>query len=227
MNHHLILVAGGTGTRMQQTLPKQFLPLADEPVMAHTLRVFHRFDPSLDVVVVMHSDYIGYWKELCAQLNFPVAHRVVPGGRERFHSVKAGLDAIEGDTGVVGIHDAVRPLVSEETIRRAYDAARESGAAVPVVPVHESLRAVHGEVSEAVDRSSYRLVQTPQCFRLEVLRDAFRQEYQPHFTDDASVAEAAGHRIALTAGNRENIKLTTPEDLIMAEALLAHRAASR
>jgi len=220
MANHLILVAGGTGTRMMQALPKQFLGLLGEPVMVHTLRQFRSYDSALDIVVVMHPDYIGYWNDLRETLRLDIPHRVVAGGEERFHSVKAGLHALGTHEGVVGIHDAVRPLVSISTIRHAYEAARVSGAAIPVIPVVESLRQIHGLSSVALNRSAYRLVQTPQCFSLSLLLEAFEQDYRAEFTDDAAVAEAAGHSIQLVEGNRENIKLTTPEDLIMAEALL-------
>jgi 2-C-methyl-D-erythritol 4-phosphate cytidylyltransferase len=218
--NHLILVAGGTGTRMMQHLPKQFLQLLGEPVIVHTLRQFRRFDPHMNIVVVMHPDYVEYWNHLRETLGLDIPHTAVPGGRERFHSVKAGLDSIADLQGIVGIHDAVRPLASIATIRNAYDAAASGGAAVPVIPVNESLRQMTGATSMALNRSLFRLVQTPQCFSIALLKEAFQQEYIPEFTDDASVMEAAGHNIQLVEGNRENIKLTTPEDLIMAEALI-------
>lgn len=218
--NHLILVAGGTGTRMMQHLPKQFLQLLGEPVMVHTLRQFMRFDPKMNIVVVMHPEYVEYWIHLRETLGLDIPHTIVPGGRERFHSVKAGLDSISDMHGIVGIHDAVRPLASIATIRNAYEAAAISGATVPVIPVNESLRQITGVTSVALNRSLFRLVQTPQCFSISKLKEAFQQEYIPEFTDDASVMEAAGHHIQLVEGNRENIKLTTPEDLVMAEALI-------
>lgn len=221
--NHAIIVAGGTGTRMQQHLPKQFLELHGKPVLAHTLRLFHQFDPTIRIVVVMHHDFVNYWNDLRETLDLGIAHTVVPGGRERFHSVMAGLETITDTEGVVGIHDAVRPLVSQQTVRNCYEAAAVSGAAIPVVTVHESLRQVTGSISVALNRSVFRMVQTPQCFRLSVIRHAFHQDYRPEFTDDASVVEAAGHDIQLVEGNRENIKITTPEDLVIAEALIQHR----
>jgi len=220
MANHLIIVAGGTGTRMQGHVPKQFLELNGEPVLVHTLRSFMLFDERMNVVVVMHPNFVDYWKELAETLGFNLPHQVVSGGEERFHSVLAGLKAITDQEGVVGIHDAVRPLVSQRTIRNAYEMAATTGAAIPVVGLQESLREVKGESNTAVNRSAFRLVQTPQCFRMEVLRNAFNQAYRAEFTDDASVVESAGYPIQLVEGNRENIKLTTPGDMIMARGLL-------
>lgn len=220
MINYLIVVAGGTGTRMQGLIPKQFLELSGKPVIVQTLRRFIEFDPGIRVVVVMHPEYVQYWNDLLGTMDFHIPHQVVAGGEERFHSVKEGIRALGEADGVVGIHDAVRPLVSLRTIRNAYEAAAQSGAAIPVVSMNESIREVSTSGSMAVNRVAFRMVQTPQCFRLDLLRYAYEQSYKPEFTDDASVVEAAGHAIQLVEGNRENIKLTTPTDLIVAQALL-------
>lgn len=215
-----LIVAGGAGTRMGASLPKQFLPLNGEPVLMHTLRAFHRFSQSMQLVVVLPSDQFDTWKELCTLHQFDLPHLLVAGGNERFFSVKNGLTAIPNE-GIVFIHDGVRPLVSAETIARCYQTAVQWGNAIPVMPLTESLRETgKGDTSRAVDRSHYVLVQTPQTFRTSVIQEAYQQEYDPAFTDDASVLENLGESIHLVEGNFENIKITRPIDLIVAEALL-------
>lgn len=218
---YAIIVAGGTGSRMGSALPKQFLHIAGRPILMHTLETFHTYNPNLVLVVVMHPDFTSYWTDLVRTAGFLVPHHLVAGGEERFHSVKNGLDFIGNKAGVVGIHDAVRPLVSAETLRKCFSEASAHGSAVPVVAVTDSLRVLENGKNAAVDRAKYRIVQTPQCFRIAELREAFRQDYQKSFTDDASVWEHAGMAIHLVEGNRDNIKITTPEDLRMAEAMLA------
>lgn len=221
MEKHLIIVAGGIGSRMGNDLPKQFIELNHKPILIHTLERFHAFDPSLNIIVVLHPNYVDYWVDLTRTLNLNVPHQVVAGGEERFHSVKNGLAAIAVNSGIVGIHDAVRPLVSKKTFETSYNEARINGTAVPVLPINDSLRLVDHGQSQIADRSKFRLVQTPQCFELQLLRQAFNQAYHPSFTDDASVVESLGVRLHLVEGNRENIKITTPEDLRMAKAFLA------
>lgn len=215
-----LIVAGGAGTRMGGSLPKQFLPLNGEPVLMHTLRAFHHFDQSIQLIVVLPADQFVIWKELCSRHSFELPHELVSGGSERFFSVKNGLDVIGGE-GIVFIHDGVRPLVSSETIGRCYQTAVQWGNAIPVMPLTESLRETgKGDTSRSVDRSCYVLVQTPQTFRLSVIREAYQQEYDPAFTDDASVLEYMDEAIHLVEGNFENIKITRPIDLAVAEALL-------
>jgi 2-C-methyl-D-erythritol 4-phosphate cytidylyltransferase len=216
MRNAVILVAGGTGTRMESHVPKQFLELNGQPILQRTLEKFHAFDPNMFIVVVMHSHYINYWKDLCRTLNLTIPHEVVTGGEERFHSVKNGLAVVPSDVAVVGVHDAVRPLVSDQTLQHCYGAAREKGNAVPVVPLSDSIREISQGKSKHVNRANYQLVQTPQCFSRSLLLEAYRQTYTPSFTDDASVVEAAGHAIHLVQGNMENIKITTPTDLLFA-----------
>ena len=220
MQRHAIIVAGGSGKRMGAPIPKQFLEVNGAPILVHTLNVFHRFDPTIRLVVVMAKDWMDHWKELSANFKTP-DHQLVEGGEERFHSVSNGLASIEGE-GVVGIHDAVRPLVSVDTLERCYEKAAAGESVIPVVPVTESLRFVDGDGNKAVERSSYRIVQTPQCFPLSAIRSSFEQGYRPFFTDDASVAESAGFTITTVEGNTENIKITSPQDLVLAKSLLPH-----
>lgn len=215
-----IIVAAGSGSRMGAALPKQFLQLNGKPILQQTLEQFHRYNSGLRLIVVLHRDYVAFWKDLVRTLNITVPHEVVEGGEERFHSVKNGLDLLLEENGIVGIHDAVRPLVSQRTLEVCYSTARAKGNAVPSVPVYDSLRKLEGATSQLVDRNAYRLVQTPQCFEISSIKAAFNQHFHPSFTDDASVFEAFGEKVILVEGNRENIKITTPEDLRMAEALL-------
>lgn len=213
----MVIVAGGRGSRMKSELPKQFLEVNGVPLIVHTIRRIRRFHGEIEMVIAMHPDWISHWAAIAEQYDLAM-HKVVPGGKERFHSVKSGLQALTAD--VVGVHDAVRPLVSVETLQRCFETAEKEGNAVPVVPVTESLRRVDGEYSRAEARDAYRIVQTPQCFDRETLMAAYERGYEPFFTDDASVFEAAGGSIKLVEGNPENIKVTTPQDLVLAEHLL-------
>lgn len=215
----IIIVAGGKGIRMGGELPKQFLPLKGRSVLMRTLDLFQTYDPEMMIVVVLPKDQQTYWKKLCADSSFSVPHRIADGGETRFHSVRNGLALIQGAE-IVGVHDGVRPLVNQEVIARCYTLAEEKKAVIPVLNVVETLRKV-APIHETVNRDEYRLVQTPQVFATDLLKKAYQQPYSPSFTDDASVVEALGEEIALTEGNRENIKLTTPFDLRIAEALLS------
>ena len=221
--HTILIVAGGRGTRMGGPQPKQFLELAGRPVLMHTLEAFDRWDTSARLIVVLPEDQIETWKRLCEAHAFDRAHRVVAGGETRFHSVRNGLDAVASD-GLIAVHDGVRPLVAPSVIAACFAAAADGGAAVPVVPVVESVREVDADGgSRPVDRVRLRVVQTPQVFRADVLRAAYRLPYDPRFTDDASVVEASGVAVRLVPGNRENIKLTTPMDLLLAEQLMRRK----
>jgi 2-C-methyl-D-erythritol 4-phosphate cytidylyltransferase len=220
MKRYAIIVAAGSGLRMGAPVPKQFLSLCGKPILMHTLQRFFDFDHALELIVVLHEDYRNYWNELCEQHNFVIPHRIVSGGRERFFSVRNAVQSIGEIEAVVGIHDAVRPMVSIETLMRCFDEAEIKGTAVPTVVIHDSIRMVEGEENHMVDRSKFRIVQTPQCFRLSLLNRAFQQEYDPLFTDDASVVEAIGETIHLVEGNRENVKITTASDLKIAELSL-------
>lgn len=222
MNDYVIIVAGGKGLRMGGDVPKQFLPIGGLPVLMRTLKRFHDYDRALHIILVLPKAQQDYWLQLCRQYTFDIPYTLADGGATRFHSVQNGLALIPDDAeGVVAVPDGVRPFVSAEVIARCFETARHSGAAVPVTPVVESLRQLHGsDTSESVPRDHYRLVQTPQTFDIQLLKAANRQPYRDTFTDDASVVESYGHPITLVDGNRENIKLTTPFDLRIAEALL-------
>ena len=223
VNAYVIVVAGGRGTRMGSDIPKQFLLLAGRPVLMHTLETFSRAMPGIHIVLVLPADQQDYWRELCRHHVFHLPHDVVDGGSTRFESVAHGLAAIPAEVtdALVGVHDGVRPCVADEVIRRCYERAAAEGAVIPVVPVVETVRQTEGTCSHTIDRDTLRLVQTPQVFRLDLLRRAYLQPYTPAFTDDASVVEAAGHPVVLVAGNRENIKITTPWDLHVAETLIS------
>lgn len=218
--HTILIVAGGRGTRMGGPQPKQFLELAGRPVLMHTLEAFDRWDASARLIVVLPEDQIDTWKRLCEAHVFGRIHRVVAGGETRFHSVRNGLGAVASN-GLIAVHDGVRPLVAPSVIAACFAAAADGGAAVPVVPVVESVREMDANGgSRPVDRTRLRVVQTPQVFRADVLRAAYCLPYDPRFTDDASVVEASGVAVRLVPGNRENIKLTTPMDLLLAEQLM-------
>lgn len=223
MNKHdyIIIVAGGKGLRMGADMPKQFLPLCGKPVLMHTIERFWSYDATLGIIVVLPHEQQQLWRELCQKHSFTVEHTVVDGGDTRFQSSKNGLAAVPDDAdGVVGIHDGVRPFVSAEVIGRCFEAARKHGAALPVMPVTDTLRHVDADGrGHNVQRSEFRSVQTPQAFSIQLIKKAFRQPYSDAFTDDASVAEAAGATVTMVDGNRENIKLTTPYDLLTAEWL--------
>lgn len=218
MKKHIIIVAGGKGLRMGGDIPKQFVPIGGKPVLMRTLEAFYTYDPAMQLILVLPVSQQAYWMELCNTYGFTLPHVVANGGETRFHSVKNGLAKIEGD-GWVGVHDGVRPFVSTEVIARCYEQVREKQAVIPVVDVVETLRRLTGAGSETVPRSAYKLVQTPQVFDADLLRRAYQQPYTDAFTDDASVVEALGEQVHLVEGNRENIKLTTPSDLKMAEFL--------
>ena len=220
MKDYVIIVAGGQGLRMGGDIPKQFLPIGGRPVLMRTIERFAEYSEDLQIILVLPREQLEYWFELCEKYLFGVEHWIVAGGSTRFHSVQNGLAQIPDDAeGVVGVHDGVRPFASVEVIARCYDEARRSKAVVPVVPVVESLR----HVSEgAKTRADYRLVQTPQVFDIQQLKRAYRQPFNDSFTDDASVVESLGHSITMVEGNRENIKITTPFDLRIAETLVQH-----
>lgn len=217
MKQFVVLVAGGQGTRMQGTLPKQFLPLAGEPVLAHTLRRFNL--PGLEIILVMHSDYFEYWKELRQTLPEIPEHSLVAGGKTRAGSVANGLSQVPAGS-LVAVHDAVRPLCSKELIYRLFDAAEKNGSAVPVIPCRDTLRLLDEQGSRTVPREKYCAVQTPQVFYTDVLKAAFQLPGTEQFTDEASLFEAAGNTVHLEAGEESNVKLTFPSDLILAEAFL-------
>ena len=204
---------------MQSALPKQFMMLGSLPVVAHTINTFKEALPASDIVVVLPEEHIAMWKNLAARFDI-AAHRVVAGGKERFYSVKCGIDALAEDVELIAVHDGVRAMVTKQLIIRTLLDAEMAGASIPVIEVADSYRRIENDGSHIVPRSELRIVQTPQIFRAEVLRKAYEQSFSTAFTDDASVVEAAGYKISLVEGDKHNIKLTTPEDMEYAEWLL-------
>ena len=220
MKDYVIIVAGGKGLRMGSDIPKQFLPIGGKPVLMRTLERFCKYSNDLQIILVLPKAQQAYWQELCREYSFKVEYLLADGGETRFHSVQNGLALIPDDAeGVVGVHDGVRPFPSVDVIRNCYETARTAKAVIPVIPVVETVRHLEGEGSVTVPRGDYRLVQTPQTFDIQLLKAANRQPYNDGFTDDASVVESYGRQITLVEGNRENIKITTPYDIVVAEAL--------
>lgn len=218
MKDYVIIVAGGKGLRMGGEIPKQFLPIGGRPILMRTLERFREYSADLQIILVLPKDQQDYWLQLCKDYHFQVNYRMTDGGETRFHSVQHGLALIPDDAeGVVGVHDGVRPFPSLEVISNCYETARTKKAVIPVIPVVETLR----HMTEGTKpRGDYRLVQTPQTFDIQLLKAANRQPYNDGFTDDASVVETFGFDITLVDGNRENIKITTPYDLKIAEVLI-------
>ena len=218
---YIIIVAGGKGLRMGSDIPKQFLPIGGKPVLMRTLERFRQYSPTLQIILVLPKAQQDYWQKLCKEYAFDIDYQLADGGETRFHSVQNGLAKIPDNAqGVVGVHDGVRPFPSIDVIRNCYETAREKKAVIPVIPVVETVRHLKGDTSVTVPRNDYRLVQTPQTFDIQLLKEANRQPYNEGFTDDASVVEAFGFDITLVEGNRENIKITTPYDLKIAEVLI-------
>ena len=218
---YIIIVAGGKGLRMGSDIPKQFLPIGGKPVLMRTLERFREYAADLQIILVLPQGQQDYWRELCQQYHFTVEYTLANEGETRFHSVQNGLALIPDNAeGVVGVHDGVRPFPSVEVIRNCYETAREKKAVIPVIPIVETVRHLKDETSVTVPRGDYRLVQTPQTFDIQLLKAANRQPYNDGFTDDASVVEAFGFDVTLVEGNRENIKITTPYDLKVAEVLI-------
>ena len=226
---YIIIVAGGKGLRMGSDIPKQFLPIGGKPVLMRTIERFREYSEDLQIILVLPEAQQDYWRQLCEDYHFDVTYQLANGGQTRFHSVQNGLALIPDDAeGVVGVHDGVRPFPSIEVIHNCYETARTQKAVIPVIPVVETVRKLDltkcqtlCEVeSITVPRDEYRLVQTPQTFDIQLLKAANRQPYNEGFTDDASVVESYGHQITLVEGNRENIKITTPYDLKIAEVLI-------
>lgn len=215
-----IIVAGGSGTRFGAELPKQFLELGGRPILMRTISAFG--GGFSDVIVTLPEGQMALWRELCERYGFAVPHRVVAGGETRWHSVKNALDSIGdiSDVDIIAVHDGVRPLVTADVISRTVEAARRDGAAIPVVMLNDSVRQVEKGASHALDRSTLRAVQTPQVFDARVLMAAYGQPFESTFTDDASVVERAGHSVTLVEGDPQNLKITRPMDLALAEYLL-------
>ena len=218
---YIIIVAGGKGLRMGSDIPKQFLPIGGKPVLMRTLERFREYSADLQIILVLPEAQQEYWHRLCKEYHFDVEYTLANGGQTRFHSVQNGLAKVPDDAiGVVGVHDGVRPFPSIEVIRNCYETARQKKAVIPVIPVVETVRHLESEKSKTVPRDEYRLVQTPQTFDIQLLKAANKQPYNDGFTDDASVVESFGYEITLVEGNRENIKITTPYDMKIAEVLI-------
>lgn len=213
---YVIIVAGGKGNRMNSVIPKQFMLLHNKPVLMHTIERFYGYEPEIEIRLVLPDAHREFWKELCNKHGFKVKHTVVSGGNERYFSVKNAL-MYEKCTGLVAVHDGVRPLVSRSVIQNCFEQAQIYGAALPVIQISESLRRVNGKNNYAKDRANYRIVQTPQVFKSEIIIRAYEQPYSDKITDDATLVETLGHRVFLIEGCRKNIKITTKEDLAIAE----------
>ena len=217
----VIIVAGGSGKRMGGALPKQFSFVGGEPILARTINTFRKALPTSRIVVVLPAEYIDFWKNLSAR--FEVAkHSLVEGGAERFHSVKNGIEALSDAVDLIAVQDGVRPFASKELILRTVACAAENGSAIPVVKAVDSYRAVEGEESHIIDRTPLRIVQTPQIFAAPILRAAYDTEFRKEFTDDASVVEFSGEKISLCEVDYLNIKITTPNDISLANAIIVN-----
>ena len=219
MKKYIIIVAGGSGSRMGLVTPKQFLELLGLPILMHTLKKFQQSIDDGEIILALPEKEQNTWQALCEKHHFDVPHQIVNGGDSRFHSVQNALQKVN-EKSIVAIHDGVRPLVSETVIKNCIKSAEKIGTAIPTLPIHDSIRKIYDNGSQITDRNKFVLVQTPQCFQSEVILKAYQQEYQNSFTDDASVVEQLGHNIYLEEGNKENIKITTPEDLKIAEVLI-------
>lgn len=219
MQKHVIIVAGGSGQRMQQALPKQFIKVGGKPIIVHTVEAFLKYQSQIHVVVVLPKAHFETWETIQDEFLPNTLVTLAEGGNSRFQSVASGLSKVEN--GLVAIHDAVRPLVSTEVIHRSFESAQTYGSGVAMVPLKDSIRMQNGDDTIARDRNHYFAVQTPQTFQVELIQTAFKQTEQPAFTDDASVFEAHGMQVQQVMGDYRNLKVTTPEDLIVAEALLA------
>jgi 2-C-methyl-D-erythritol 4-phosphate cytidylyltransferase len=217
---HVIIVAGGSGKRIKANIPKQYLDVNGKPLLVYTIEKFFGYNPGIKMIVVAHKDYLQHLNDLLKKYFPEKTIATTIGGDTRFDSVKRGLALIEPSAAVVGIHDAARPMVSVDTIKRCYEMASAKGNAIPVVEVSESLRIIENNTNKAVNRSNYKVIQTPQCFNVSTIKKAFEQEYSSLFTDDATVLERTGEKINLVEGNSENIKITHDRDLVLAQYFL-------
>ena len=216
---YAIIVAGGLGSRMNHDIPKQYLPLQGLPVLMHTINAFHNYNASMIIIVLLPASHLKLWENLCRKHHFSLPLTIATGGQTRFQSVKNGLDKISED-GIVAIHDGVRPLINKEIIAASFYIASLHGSAIAAVRLKETIRETDKDETRTVDRSKYRIIQTPQTFQVKIIKHAYELQEVPEFTDDASVVEKAGYKISLFEGSYRNIKITTPEDLAIAEALL-------
>lgn len=216
MKRFIVIVAGGKGLRMGSEIPKQFLLLNGKPVLIRTMESFYSFDSSAEIIVVLPQSQIEYWKELCEKYGNTIPHKIVEGGKERFYSVQNGINSIKGN-GLVAVHDGVRSLVSKQMLERGFTMAEQCGCAVPFVDSVDSLRIIDGDTTEVLNRSIVKRIQTPQIFDVKRLQQVMNAEYRPEFTDEATVWELSGNKLYFYEGDFRNIKITTPEDLRIAE----------
>jgi 2-C-methyl-D-erythritol 4-phosphate cytidylyltransferase len=222
MKYYAIIVGGGTGTRMGSDVPKQFLLLNGKPVLMETIQAFYYSNFKPEIILALNIDFHQYWEKLCAEYQFNIPHTLVKAGSQRFYSVKNGLDYVKGEA-IVAVHDAVRPLVSNELITSSFQQAELKGNAVCAINAHDTVRWQRGTSSETINREEVFLVQTPQAFEINLLRKAYKQPYRSSYTDDASVVESSGIEIHMISGEKNNLKITFPEDLLVAELLLKNR----
>lgn len=220
MKKIVLIVAGGSGKRMNTAVYKQFLLLRGLPVLMHTIDVFYKYDQQISIIVILPEEERLSWENLCHEYAFKIPHEVKSGGETRFHSVQKNVTDIP-DHCLVAVHDGVRPLVSQMTIDRCFQAALKFGNAVPATEIPETLRRITGKGTKQVNRSQYRLIQTPQVFESSILKEAYLQPYDRRFTDDAGVVESLGYTIHLVEGNPENIKITYPQDLALASSIIS------
>ena len=219
MEKYVLIVAGGKGLRMKSELPKQFIEINNKPVLMHTFDAFSSIGNINHFILVLATEYIGYWEELCERHHFKTEHIVIEGGPKRYHSVKKGLSLIPTNS-LVAIHDAARPFISKSIIDNGFDVAARKGNAIPAVAINESIRKISGSLSKSVNRERFKIVQTPQFFQSAKIKKAYEQAFNEKFTDDANILESSGKQVCLIEGDIKNIKITHPEDLVYAESLL-------
>jgi 2-C-methyl-D-erythritol 4-phosphate cytidylyltransferase len=216
----VIIVAGGVGSRIKSDQPKQFIEIKGVPVIVKTIRAFLEYNPEIGIIICIHKNYGSHLESIIEKFELKNADiKITFGGDTRFASVKNGLLLIDRPSAIVGIHDAARPFVSRQTIASCFETAALKGNAIPCVPVNESMRKISNNINSSINRNEYKIIQTPQCFMVSQIKKAFEQEYSPLFTDDATVLESTGEKINLVEGNEENIKITSPHDLVIANAL--------
>ncbi len=218
MERTFIITAGGIGKRMGSSVPKQFLKLAGQPILMHTIQRLFEFDKTAQFILTLPEEYISTWKELLVEHQFSIPHEIVVGGKERFHSIQNALKQSKGK--IIAVHDGVRPFVSLETLNRLFEASKTDSAVVPTCVISESVRQLSATTNTAIDRSTIRIVQTPQVFHAAILQQAYQFVITSSPTDDATLVEQTGVAIRLVEGNDENMKITTPKDLLFAEAMI-------
>ena len=221
METFVVIVAGGSGSRMRTNIPKQFLELNGKPILIHTIERLYSISPNSNFILVLPKNQFQYWQDICAKFKFDLDYKLVEGGDSRFQSVKNGLSEIDRKS-IVAIHDGVRPFVDKNVLENCIKKAKDFGAAIPTLPITDSIRELKENGSQIRNRNQFVRVQTPQCFQSDIIIESYHQDFDPSFTDDASVVEKNGHKISLVKGNKENIKITTPEDLNIALTFINH-----